>query len=211
MRTQKEITLEISALHSLIEAQMQRMKFLADVRTQPDLLHTLAALNHHHPEIIQQIKQVQSWYSLPILHAMDYLQQTLMPFELCDLASKKHRLESQLKLLEIEPEQEQQPAAGMESLPSAQSRPVETAGSEPIHSAEENMEEELLNTSTRPDRYDTEDALENEDLNALSQGNDSREESNGHSADGSDSSGPDAQEFIATCVVVPATPSDYLA
>lgn len=237
MPSKKELTLELSALQSLIDAQTLRMKFLADLRKQPALLHTLTMLHHHHPELIQQIKQLQQWYGLSVTNAMNYLQSSVMPSELSDLTTQKHRLESELKLLEIEPQQ--QPEAETENPPDAESRPLETAGSAPVgppectpsdgdgdageqegnaeiaadlnQQAEEDTEDMLLNTFLMSSQSDAADDMENEDLHAVSQGDDHREESHGGSADGSDGHGPHAQEFIPTLVGAPAPPPDYLA
>lgn len=222
MTTKEALTYELSAIQSAIEAQQQRMKFLADLRTQPALIHTLEALNNQHPEIIAQIKQVQQWYYLPVTNAMNYLQDILMPLELNDLLRQRQQLESQLKLFETE--KEQQSETGTENPPAAEGRPTDTTDSEQVNpaastagigahanqQAEEEMEDAVLTTSTAPDRSPAED-LENDDVNVVSQGDDSREDGDGGNADSSGRNGPDAQEFIPAIIGAAPEPSDYLA
>lgn len=218
MTTKEALTHELSAVQSAIEAQQQRMKFFADLRTQPALFYTLEALNNQHPEIIEQIRQVQQWYHLPVTNAMNYLQDIVMPLELNDLLRQRQQLESQLKLFETE--KEQQSETGTEDPPAAEDRPTDSTGSEQVdpaastagigahatQQAEEEMEDAVLTTSTAPDRF-----LENDAVNAVSQGDDSREDGDGGNADTSGSNGPDAQEFIPAIIGAAPQPSDYLA
>lgn len=105
MTTKEELSLELMNHDRLIEAHVEKMKFMHMLRGQ-GLVNILYAMNTSHPELLQQLKESQKAYGLSLPHALEFLQQEVLPYQLQGLFKHKQPLENQLKLLH---EQEQSP------------------------------------------------------------------------------------------------------
>ncbi|MEG0003262.1 MAG: hypothetical protein RR928_24370 [Comamonas sp.] len=98
--TLEQLLLVLATNQEQIFAQMDRIHFMEQLREKPgSLLPRLTALHTHHPEVMQQLQEVQQKYVLPAMHAMDYLQEVVLPRQLWDLKKEREKLALQLKQL----------------------------------------------------------------------------------------------------------------
>ena len=95
-----------------IFAQMDRIHFMEQLREKPgSLLPRLTALHTHHPEVMQQLQEVQQKHGLSVMHAMDYLQDVVLPQQLWDLQKERQELWLQVNQLldQVQPASTQEP------------------------------------------------------------------------------------------------------
>lgn len=179
MATKEELLLELSTNQNLINAQLQRMNFLEELRAQPrNLLHTMMALDAYHPEILQQLRAIPSEYISTLTGNLDFLQLVFMPYQLQILFGQRQQLENQLLAME----HAQQPS-NQEHPPAAEDAAAEAPGGEEAAAA-------ASATSKAREDKDEEDPESDVDTTA----GHSRQDGNGGGDDGSDSSSGNASQ-----------------
>ncbi|MBS7778902.1 hypothetical protein [Acidovorax sp. CCYZU-2555] len=141
MPTTAEIEQDLSAVQTLIPKLEHGVQYMAFLRKQPDLMYTLNHLREYFPYLLQLMRQAQQEHGLSALSALDYVQHTWLPYQLDHLSKRQQELESQLRQVATEQEQQlsdqaQQPEAGTENPPTAKSGPLETTSSEQVNPAE---------------------------------------------------------------------------
>ncbi len=110
-----------------IIAQMDRINFMWKLRAKPgSLLPRLTALEDHHPEVMQQLREVQQKHVLSVMHAMDYLQDVVLPQQLWDLQKERQKLWLQVNQLidQVPPASTQEPQpdtdTGTDAMPDSE-------------------------------------------------------------------------------------------
>lgn len=214
MKTKEELFLELMIYQGLIVAQVKRMEFLKSVRGDAvPLVSLLHALTTQHPEIMQQIRELQQSKGMTLVGALHHLQQELMPRQLNELWTHMQELESQLRLEHAaeqtvpqdEPAsgvtdgtEESSPAQGLDArmpLPEALEYLQHRLVPQPLADTGQPPHEEMVQLELTETEKAEEEEEKEEDSSAESHAGSSRKDGNGdRDADGGNGSGSAAKD-----------------